>query len=39
MTLDGKGPNGEALELEIMVPASMIKLVMSMHGEHDVGFV
>jgi hypothetical protein len=39
MTLAGKGPNGEALELEIMLPASMVKLVMSMHGEHDIGFV
>ena len=39
MTLVGKGPNGERLELEIMLPVSMIKLVMSMHGEHEIGFV
>jgi hypothetical protein len=39
MTLAGKGPNGEALELELMLPTSMIRLVMSMHGEHDIGFV
>lgn len=39
MTLAGKGPNSESLELEIMLPASMVKLVMSMHGEHDIGFV
>jgi hypothetical protein len=39
MTLAGRGPQGQALELEIMVPASMIKLVMSMHGEHEIGFV
>jgi hypothetical protein len=39
MTLDGKGPKGESLELEIMVPTSMVKLVMSMHGEHEVGFI
>jgi hypothetical protein len=39
MTLAGKGPNGEALELEIMLQAAMVKLVMSMHGEHDIGFV
>jgi len=39
MTLQGKGPKGEALQLEIMLPASMIKLVMSMHGEHEIGFV
>jgi hypothetical protein len=39
MTLSGKGPQGEALELELMLPVSMIRLVMSMHGEHDIGFV
>mgnify|MGYP001544651370 CR=1 FL=1 len=39
MTLVGKGPQGEPLELEIMVPTSMVKLVMSMHGEHEIGFV
>ncbi len=39
MTLDGKGPHGETLELEIMVPVSMVRLVMSMHGEHEIGFV
>ena len=39
MTLLGKGPQGQQLELEIMLPASMIKLVMSMHGEHEIGFV
>ncbi|MEP7044049.1 MAG: hypothetical protein ABI843_13380 [Dokdonella sp.] len=39
MTLAGKGPKSERLELEIMLPVSMIKLVMSMHGEHEIGFV
>ena len=39
MTLVGAGPNKERLELEIMLPVSMIKLVMSMHGEHDIGFL
>lgn len=39
MTLAGKGPRGEALALEIMVPTSMVRLVMSMHGEHEIGFV
>jgi len=39
MTLIGQGPNGQPLELEIMVPSSMVKLVMSMHGEHEIGFV
>jgi hypothetical protein len=39
MTLAGKGPNAEPLSLDIMVPSSMVKLVMSMHGEHEIGFV
>ncbi|GAA0704271.1 hypothetical protein [Dokdonella soli] len=39
MTLAGTGPQGESLKLEIMVPVSMVKLVMSMHGEHEIGFV
>jgi hypothetical protein len=39
MTLVGKGPRGELLEPEIMIPTSMVRLVMSMHGEHDIGFV
>jgi hypothetical protein len=39
MTLAGMGPKGEVLELEIMLPATMVKLVMSMHGEHEIGFV
>ncbi|HEY0231489.1 MAG TPA: hypothetical protein VGC55_09570 [Dokdonella sp.] len=39
MTLIGKGPQGERLELEIMLPVAMVKLVMSMHGEHEIGFV
>jgi hypothetical protein len=39
MTLLGHGTKGEPLELEIMVPSSMVRLVMSMHGEHEIGFV
>ncbi|HEY0179153.1 MAG TPA: hypothetical protein VGC30_05915 [Dokdonella sp.] len=39
MTLSGKGARGEPLELEIMLPTSMVRLVMSMHGEHEIGFV
>ena len=39
MTLLGQGAQGQPLQLEIMVPSSMVKLVMSMHGEHDIGFV
>ena len=39
MTLAGQGAQGQALSLEIMVPSSMVRLVMSMHGEHEIGFV
>ncbi|MBX3688388.1 hypothetical protein [Dokdonella sp.] len=39
MTLTGNGPRQEPLELEIMLPLQMIKLVMSMHGEHEIGFL
>ena len=39
MTLIGEGAQGQPLKLEIMVPSSMVRLVMSMHGEHEVGFV
>ena len=39
LTLSGNGPKGEDLRLEIMLPVSMVKLVMSMRGEHEIGFV
>ena len=39
MTLVGQGAQGQPLSLEIMVPSSMVRLVMSMHGEHEIGFV
>jgi hypothetical protein len=38
MTLVGQGAQGQALHLEIMVPSSMVRLVMSMRGEHEIGF-
>ena len=38
MTLAGKDANGKPLELEIMLPHAMVKLVMSVHGEHTNGF-
>ncbi len=39
MKLAGQGAQGQALELVILIPSSMVKLVMSMHGEHEIGFV
>jgi hypothetical protein len=38
MTLVGKDDQGKPLELEIMLPQGMVKLVMSVHGEHGIGF-
>ena len=39
MKLAGQGAQGQALELVLMIPSSMVRLVMSMHGEHEIGFV
>ena len=38
MTLLGKDNSGKPVELEIMLPHAMVKLVMSLHGEHGIGF-
>jgi hypothetical protein len=38
MTLLGKDNAGKTVELEIMLPHAMVKLVMSLHGEHPIGF-
>ncbi|MEO8669731.1 MAG: hypothetical protein ABI411_00375 [Tahibacter sp.] len=38
MTVLGKDNNGTIVELEIMIPHSMVKLVMSVHNDHDFGF-
>ena len=39
MTLTGAGPHGKKRDLELMVPTAMVRLVMSVHDEHDIGFV
>lgn len=38
MTLAGRDEGGKPMELEIMLPHAMVKLVMSLHGEHGIGF-
>ncbi|MBN8741509.1 MAG: hypothetical protein BGP24_19580 [Lysobacterales bacterium 69-70] len=38
MTLAGKDQRGLPSELEIMLPHAMIRLVMSVHSEHGIGF-
>ena len=38
MTLDGMGADGDAVELEIMVPSSMVRMIVSVRGEEAFGF-
>lgn len=38
MTLDGLGPDGAAVELEIMVPSNMVRMIVSVRGEGAFGF-
>ena len=38
MTLVGKDARGLPSELEIMIPHGMVRLVMSVHSEHAIGF-
>ncbi|HJU40686.1 MAG TPA: hypothetical protein VJ724_14040 [Tahibacter sp.] len=38
LTLSGRDAQGRESELEIMIPHSMVKLVMSIHSEHGFGF-
>ena len=33
LTLQGKNSDGKNIELELMLPASMIRLIVSLHGE------
>lgn len=38
MTLDGLGADGTAVELEIMVPSNMVRMIVSVRGEEAFGF-
>ncbi len=38
MTLKGTNASNQQVDLEMMVPHAMVKLVMSLHGEHPFGF-
>ena len=38
MTLDGLSPDGMAVELEIMVPSNMVRMIVSVRGEGAFGF-
>jgi hypothetical protein len=38
MTLQGKNADGQAVELDMMVPHAMVKLIMSLRDDHPFGF-
>lgn len=38
MILDGRTPAGELVELELMVPANMVRMVVSARSEEAFGF-
>lgn len=38
MTLDGQAPDGRAVELELMVPTSMVRMIVSAHSDGAFGF-
>ena len=39
MGIPGKKKDGTPIQVELMVPHAMVKLVMSLHGDHEFGFV
>ena len=38
MTLDGHTPHGQQVDLELMVPTSMVRMIVSARGEEAFGF-
>ena len=38
MTLEGRTADGQFLSLELMVPGSMVRMIVSAHGEGSFGF-
>ena len=38
MTLDGRTPQGQPVDLELMVPTSMVRMIVSARGEEAFGF-
>ncbi len=39
MNIPGRKKDGSAIHIELMVPHAMVKLVMSLHGDHEFGFI
>lgn len=38
MTLEGRNPDGRSIELELMVPGSMVRMIVSAHSDAEFGF-
>jgi len=38
MTLDGRNPEGQRVETELMVPTAMVRMIVSAHGDEMFGF-
>lgn len=38
LTVQGRNADGHAVEAELMMPHSFVRLVVSLHSEHDFGF-
>jgi hypothetical protein len=38
MTLAGQTPDGKMVQIELMVPGSMVRMIVSAHGDEQFGF-
>ena len=38
MMLEGRGPDGRVIELELMVPSSMVRMIVSARSDSEFGF-
>ena len=38
LTLEGKTAQGEKVALDLMVPGSMVRMIVSAHGDNEFGF-
>ena len=38
MTLDGRGPDGREVSLQLMIPAQMVRMIVSTHSDGLFGF-
>ena len=38
MTLEGRAPDGRVVDLELMVPGNMVRMIVSAHSDNEFGF-